>query len=648
MARYHLPTFLSILHVAIRISLANKAPITDCDEVYNYWEPLHFLMHGYGMQTWEYAPTFALRTYAYILPMSFISRAYEAILSMCPIWILAILSHAFSPTSVAASTATVMAGKPLQFHLLRATIAFLTSVTELRLVNALPSNLAISTWVILLSSTGMFHTSPAFLPSTTVMLCFMHSIVEQLNNIGNGNGNGKNISNGKGVSNMHRAIGWGLISCLMTGWPFCAILFIPLGFHAVYLAIEEAGNVHQHQYTSTCTSNKIVSVAKLLMRVVAYSIIIQAIVTAVDYWYYGTIISPTWNIFVYNTGLGFGGDGINRDELYGVEDISYYLKNLILNWNYCAILGVLALPVLVLKSLVSIKYNNNNNSNNRLQECNLGTFGVILLPAYLWMAVVFSRPHKEERFLFPIYPLFAIGTAVVLDVVIDASGICKLAQKYIRKNEDADASLMKKYIMLGALVPFILLSISRSVLLSDGYTAPLKLYTELYHAVEVGTQFKPTQTTSVHHDPILVCTGGEWYRYPSSYHLPNNARLAFLKSSFDGQLPQQFTQFGSREESLGHQGLFNDLNEEEFDRYVDISDCSYAIELIRDENDSVHTNIKSEVLQSMEADDNEWDMIASFDFLDVDKTPALHRILFLPLIRNAYYSKYALFQKKDS
>lgn len=28
--------------------------VHDCDEVYNYWEPLHYLLYGYGMQTWEY------------------------------------------------------------------------------------------------------------------------------------------------------------------------------------------------------------------------------------------------------------------------------------------------------------------------------------------------------------------------------------------------------------------------------------------------------------------------------------------------------------------------------------------------------------------------------------------------------------------
>jgi hypothetical protein len=34
--------------------------------VYNYWEPLHFLLYGKGFQTWEYAPEYAIRSYAYV------------------------------------------------------------------------------------------------------------------------------------------------------------------------------------------------------------------------------------------------------------------------------------------------------------------------------------------------------------------------------------------------------------------------------------------------------------------------------------------------------------------------------------------------------------------------------------------------------
>jgi alpha-1,2-mannosyltransferase len=42
------------------------APIQDCDETFNYWEPTHFLSHGYGLQTWEYSPEYAIRSWLYI------------------------------------------------------------------------------------------------------------------------------------------------------------------------------------------------------------------------------------------------------------------------------------------------------------------------------------------------------------------------------------------------------------------------------------------------------------------------------------------------------------------------------------------------------------------------------------------------------
>ncbi len=44
--------FLCLLLPRILSALYNI--IHDCDEVYNYWEPLHFLLYGHGMQTWEY------------------------------------------------------------------------------------------------------------------------------------------------------------------------------------------------------------------------------------------------------------------------------------------------------------------------------------------------------------------------------------------------------------------------------------------------------------------------------------------------------------------------------------------------------------------------------------------------------------------
>lgn len=54
-------------------------PILDCDEVFNYWEPLHHLLHGNGLQTWEYAGTYALRSYLYLVlhaPVPFLTKVF--------------------------------------------------------------------------------------------------------------------------------------------------------------------------------------------------------------------------------------------------------------------------------------------------------------------------------------------------------------------------------------------------------------------------------------------------------------------------------------------------------------------------------------------------------------------------------------------
>ncbi|KAF1793371.1 Succinate dehydrogenase/fumarate reductase flavoprotein, catalytic domain [Phytophthora cactorum] len=61
-----LETALSLL-VLPRAASALLSPIADCDETFNYWEPLHYLLYRFGFQTWEYSPVYALRSYFYLL-----------------------------------------------------------------------------------------------------------------------------------------------------------------------------------------------------------------------------------------------------------------------------------------------------------------------------------------------------------------------------------------------------------------------------------------------------------------------------------------------------------------------------------------------------------------------------------------------------
>lgn len=42
---------------------ASHNNIHDCDEVFNYWEPLHYLLYKSGFQTWEYRCGFAPTVY---------------------------------------------------------------------------------------------------------------------------------------------------------------------------------------------------------------------------------------------------------------------------------------------------------------------------------------------------------------------------------------------------------------------------------------------------------------------------------------------------------------------------------------------------------------------------------------------------------
>ena len=111
------------------------------------------------------------------------------------------------------------------------------------------------------------------------------------------------------------------------------------------------------------------------------------------------------------------------DELYGVEPLSYYVKNLALNWNAVAVLGLLSLPLVLLSGGAQGAFSVSSSSSKSPSSSGIGW---VLLPLYLWLAVVVPRPHKEERFLFPIYPILCAGAALVVDAAAGAGARCEV------------------------------------------------------------------------------------------------------------------------------------------------------------------------------------------------------------------------------
>lgn len=45
------------------------------------------------------------------------------------------------------------------------------------------------------------------------------------------------------------------------------------------------------------------------------------------------------------------------------------------------------------------------------------TMAMRLAPMYVWFAIMFSQPHKEERFMYPVYPLIIFNAAVTIYLV---------------------------------------------------------------------------------------------------------------------------------------------------------------------------------------------------------------------------------------
>ena len=340
--------------------------IDDTDETFGYWEPLHYLLHGVGMQTWEYDPLYAIRTYAFVSPFGVIG------------WFL---HHG------------IHLPKMSTFYVIRTVLALFASYSESSFVTATfikyGESMGNFTLLFTLFSSGILYSATAFLPSAVIMSFVMLSASVW----------------------MHRqydmTILYGCLAVLWSGWPFVGVLYVPLGLHMLW------DTYRQKNDNNTAAAYGIVAVIHLIFKGCAILIITGGSAALIDIYYYQKFTSPTLNILLYNA---IGGSG---DELYGIETASYYIKNLFLNMGLAWPLAVAA-PMLLLRNWMQ----------NRIQQdeehpvktttsAPPPPIGVLFVAAVAWLLVLFHRPHKEERFMYPIYPLLALMAAYASSTLLD-------------------------------------------------------------------------------------------------------------------------------------------------------------------------------------------------------------------------------------
>jgi alpha-1,2-mannosyltransferase len=335
-----------------------------------------------------------------------------------------------------------------------------------------------------------------------------------------------------------------------------------------------------------------------------------------------------WNFIRYNV-VG-GGDS----ALYGVEDASFYLRNGLNNFQFLVPLALL-LPVAAALAGTSLCLPRSSGSAHvKPGRTNTGASGSVLrllvcvAPVFVWGAAITALPHKEERFLYVVYPLICLAAAASF------VALCSLAGGVLGAvlPRRAAAALVQSVAAL-FLVGSSLLALSRSAALVVNYGAPLHIYQHLPTVEGTGP-------------PISVCTGVEWHRFPSAFFLPGQRyRLQFIKSGFDGLLPHQFndSQGGTR----AAPPYFNDRNQEEPANYwPSASGCDYVVSL-RDEEGALLDTLAAEGEEGAHA----WTQVASLPFVDQARSPPLFRAFYLPGLsaqRNQRYEYVLLRRERGS
>eukprot|EP00240_Pyramimonas_obovata_P002015 CAMPEP_0118946516 /NCGR_PEP_ID=MMETSP1169-20130426/44333_1 /TAXON_ID=36882 /ORGANISM="Pyramimonas obovata, Strain CCMP722" /LENGTH=505 /DNA_ID=CAMNT_0006892505 /DNA_START=323 /DNA_END=1840 /DNA_ORIENTATION=+ len=459
------------------------------------------------------------------------------------------------------------AGKVVTFHLLRVFLGTISAACEAYLYHATRQVLGVrvsSVLLLLLAvSTGMFSASTAFLPSSFTMYTMTLATAALL------------------LGRYHLVIAACAVGALL-GWPFGALAMLPL-----------------------CLYVLLVWRLRALKLAIFWAAVVVLPQLAADRAFYGKWTLGLLNILAYNVAGG-------GSELYGTEGPLFYLKNCLLNFNVI-FLFALALPLVAF-----------------LARCHMAwpeRLAVVYAPLPLWLIAMSSAAHKEERFMYLVYPTVCLAAACTLHAV--PTLLCAPIPKKYHSTVRWAGDHLVRIVLAGV----VILSVMR--------TSALLLY--YGGAGEIFRALPPLPATGATSGVAKVCMGSDWYRFPSSFLLPSpEYRLGFLESDFGGLLPADFD--SARGGTSWAPEWLNKFNRADNRSYVPITSCQYLVEQSR-----LPLQVGNIVTKpaSNSGGATRWQVLATTPFLDTEHSPALTRILYIPRLssmRNTY-TTYALLQQ---
>lgn len=258
-----------------------------------------------------------------------------------------------------------------------------------------------------------------------------------------------------------------------------------------------------------------------------------------------------------------------------------------------------------------------------------------LSPYYLWLLVFFAQAHKEERFLFPVYPLISLCGAITVDICQRVFYRLLTLFRKLRTASATGAHYLdhSMFIATGIIVVSTVMGLSRAFALYRNYHAPMDLMME-FNRFKVAPDYRPDRLYN-------VCIGKDWHRFPSSFLLPStNFRVRFLKSEFRGMLPMYFAESPNATQ-LVH-SYFNDRNEEDKRMYFPYEHCQFLIDF----DSGNYSRLEPAYSQRT----SEWQLLKSLPFLVQDRSNRFFRSFYVPFLSDEYvtYGNFNLLKRNKS
>jgi len=579
-----LPLLALLGLLAVRLYAAAASPIPDCDEVFNYFEPLHRLAYGmrggFALRTWEYSANFALRSWFYLL------------LHMP---VVASISKVFG----------LAGGKVLAFRGLKAALGLCCGLAEVRLAEATRRTLGQNAgWLVfyaLAGQAGLALASSTFLPGTFAAVALAFASAEVL-------------EGRRRVVALFAAVG------LVLGWPVAGVAAAPL---AAWTALNSAG------------AGRLVEDATFAAKVAGGLLVVA---TLFDSLLYGRFVSPQLSFLRYNVGSG------GQSSRYGTEPFYWYLLNGFLQLNIQLPLG-LAAPFLLTALKARKEGDGDKPASSQAalaQSLRSPAFALACVPL-VWTATLSLLPHKEERFLYVAYPQFAFASALVLDrlnvlfpikvdlaPVWNSSALIKAKKTLgLKRNRQAKKDAHTYSVLGFVLAGMFFLSFCRLNAVMN-YSAPAKIWGSL-----------PTLKEG---KDATVCVGGEWHEYPSSFFLPGpRYRLGFLKTDFKGLLPFPFNSLASAAPVY-----FNDKNKANPNQWIEWpQQCDFLVGVQKYGQEQEELPVFKDKENSGLGVPFRWNLLKKVPYLDREASPAWARAFHIPILGDEFvkYGNYVLLVK---